>query len=155
MSGSSHAGGDIVKVFFYGSFMNPQVLEEAGFVLQQHEAARLFDYDVRARPLMTLVRAKDQLVYGISAHATQASLNRLYFERWPYADRPADYEPRAVIVHSAADDLKSWPALCYITHNRVPAPPTDEHLRRVIEPARAYGFPDWYLARLEQLRTEA
>jgi hypothetical protein len=34
------------------------------------------------------------------------------------------------------------------------APATDEYLNRIVEPAREFGFPEWYMKRLEAFRSK-
>ena len=40
-------------------------------------------------------------------------------------------------------------ALCYMAPSLRPAPPDPAYVRRILEPARQCGFPDWYLKRIE------
>jgi hypothetical protein len=67
-----------VWVFFYGSFINLDVLRQQGLVPERHEVARLPGFDIRIGPLANLVRSEERCVYGIVATATHAELRRLY-----------------------------------------------------------------------------
>src|SRR5262249_60689008 len=67
-----------VCVFFYGSFINLDVLRGAGLVPGRVEVARLGGFDIVIRPLANLVRSVPHSVYGILATATHAELGRLY-----------------------------------------------------------------------------
>jgi signal transduction histidine kinase len=47
----------------------------------------------------------------------------------------------------------TWrPALCYIAPSPDGGPAADDYIDRIVGPARGYGFPDWYVARLESFR---
>jgi hypothetical protein len=133
-----------VWTFFYGSFINLDVLGEVGLVPDAVEVARLAGFDIRIEPLANLVPSDERSVYGIVATATHAELARLY----AYAETAlgGTYVPEAVLVETANGTFK--PALCYIAPAMDPGPATREYVERIIEPAREYGFPAWYLERL-------
>ena len=59
-----------VWVFFYGSFINLDVLAKVDYVPERSEVARLDGYDIRIRPLANLVPSERDRVYGIVAPAT-------------------------------------------------------------------------------------
>ena len=63
-----------VAVFFYGSYMNPRVLEEANLSPEPLMPATLEDYEIVIRPLANLVRSDGGRVYGVLALATHAEL---------------------------------------------------------------------------------
>jgi hypothetical protein len=138
-----------VWVFFYGSFINLDVLRGAGLVPDRAEVARLSGFDIVIRPLANLVQSDQQSVYGILVTATHAELGRLY-------DLARDkmggtYLPQAVLVETAG----AWrPAICYIAPNMEPGAPSNDYIDRIVMPARQHGFPAWYLARLETFRPQ-
>ena len=61
-----------VWVFFYGSFINLDVLREAGLVPDRVEVARLGGFDIVIRPLANLIRSDQHSVYGILVTANLA-----------------------------------------------------------------------------------
>src|SRR4030095_14102803 len=67
-----------VWVFFYGSYMNFDVLKDANLLPEQWEVARLSGYDIMIQPRANLIRSDRACVYGILATATHAELDRLY-----------------------------------------------------------------------------
>jgi hypothetical protein len=67
-----------VWTFFYGSFINRDVLKQAGYVPERVEVARLSGFDISIRPLANLVRSGQHCVFGILAQATHEQLRRLY-----------------------------------------------------------------------------
>src|SRR5262245_29355924 len=137
-----------VWVFFYGSYMNFAVLREVGLEPGQWEAARLDGFDICIRPRANLIRSDRNCVYGIVATATHAELARLYAHAREVLGEV--YLPEAVLVQTRAGLWR--PALCYLCPEMAPRPADHAYVERIVAPARAFGFPDWYIARLESFR---
>jgi len=137
-----------VLVFFYGSYMNRDVLREVDLVPERVEVGRLDGYDIRMASLANLVAAEGHSVYGILADATHEELDHLYAHARDVLG--GLYLPRAVSVETL--DGRSVPALCYIAENMQESPPDPAYLERILAPAREYGFPAWYLERLASFR---
>ena len=137
-----------VVTFFYGSYMDPAVLRGIGVVPDRVEVARLPGFDIEIHPLANLVPSDRHTVYGVLAPVTHAELGRLY-------DHARDvlggvYLPHPVLASTLDGQVE--PALCYIAPEMRPRPAESAYLDRILAPARAFGFPDWYLARLESFR---
>jgi AIG2-like family len=136
-----------VAVFFYGSYMNRDVLKEAHLVSTEVEVARLDGFEILINPLANLVPAPQGVVYGILTHAAHPELERLY----AHAEHVLGgvYLPEAVLVHVHTGQV---PALCYIAPHMEPAAPDPAYVERIVAPAREYGFPEPYIAKLESFR---
>ncbi|MEE8062418.1 MAG: gamma-glutamylcyclotransferase family protein [Gemmatimonadales bacterium] len=145
-------GGDDRKVwtFFYGSYLNLNVLEEVDLVPGEWETGRLSGFDIQIEPRANLVRANGSVVYGIVASATHAELERLYAHAREVLGEV--YLPEAVLVETTNGVFR--PALCYICHDMKPRPADPSYVDRIATPARGYGFPDWYIERLESFKQE-
>ena len=136
----------MIPVFFYGSFINREVLAELGVTLARYRVAILRDHDILIRPLATVVPRIGFCVYGIVAELPQPDVDRLYGEDWVRAYAPVDLavetlegaveEPRCYVAPPCADPLDA----------------TDEYIDRIAGAARGYGFPDSYIERIEQFR---
>jgi hypothetical protein len=137
-----------VWTFFYGSYINFNVLKEVNYVPQDWEVARLNGFDMVIRPRANLIRSPQHSVYGILATATHEELGRLYAHAHDVLGET--YLPEAVLVETL--DGKCRPALCYIAPAMQPRPAADDYIDRIIGPARIYGFPDWYIAHLDSFR---
>ena len=137
-----------IWVFFYGSYMNLDVLREVSCVPDQWERARLPGFDIVIQPRANLVRAEQHCVYGIVAAATHQDLSRLYTHARDVLGET--YLPEAVLTETL--DGKWRAALCYIAPDMEPRPAASDYVDRIVEPARALGFPDWYVERLESFR---
>lgn len=134
-----------VWVFFYGTFINPEVVEKAGAALHEVEVARLPGFDIDIGPLANLVRSDQSTVYGVIAQMTHADLQKLYTMAWV-----GTYLPEAVLVQTR--DGRLVPAMTYIKPSMHREQPAEEYIDRIVEPGRRYGFPQWFLDRLESFR---
>jgi hypothetical protein len=133
----------MVDVFFYGSYMNPKVLAEAGLAPERFDVARLDGYDIRIAPRANLVRAPGCSVYGLLTQATHDELARLYAHAKDVLGET--YLPYPVVVHTPEAQV---PALCYIATAMAARAPDPAYVDRIVAPAREHGFPDWYIERL-------
>jgi hypothetical protein len=137
-----------VWVFFYGSYMNVDVLRDVEVIPEQWEVARLFGFDIRIQPRANLVRSERDCVYGVMATLTHQELSRLYAHAKDVLGET--YLPEPVLAKMIAG---SWrPALCYIAPQMVPRPAASDYLDRIVGPAKQLGFPAWYIDRLERFR---
>lgn len=138
-----------VAAFFYGSFINTSVLAEVDLIPDGVTVAVLNGFDIRIQPLANLIRSDAHRVYGIVVEATHEELDRLY----GYVEHKLGgvYLPEAVLVETLD---KTWaPVLTYISHTMESQPPANRYVDRIVDPARALGFPQWYIDRLESFRT--
>lgn len=133
-------------VFFYGSFINVDVLADVDMVPEDVRTARLPGFEIRIEPLANLVRSERHCVYGILCRAGHEELRRLYGQGWV-----GTYLPEAVLVETR--DGGRHPALCYIAPSRDTAPASNDYIDRIVGPARKLGFPAWYIERLESYRS--
>jgi hypothetical protein len=138
-----------VSVLFYGSYMNPDVLREVELMPVEWEVGRLNGFDISISPRANLVRSEQHCVYGVVTTATHAQLTRLYAHAKDVLGEV--YLPFPVCVETL--DGKSLPALCYIAPVMEPGPVDQQYLQRILQPAREFHLPRWYVERLEQYRT--
>ena len=134
-----------VAVFFYGSYMNAAVLAQVGIVFDSFEVATLQGFDIEIGALANLVRSEGRQVYGLLTEATAAELERLYAHAADVLG--GTYEPET--VHVECRDGTRKPALCYIAAELPARPAAPDYIERILVPARQYGFPRWYVERLE------
>ncbi len=137
-----------VDVFYYGSYMNLEVLAGLGLRPERIAVARLDDFDIRIRPLANLVPAVGCRVHGIVAASTHDEIHRLY-------DHARDvlggvYLPEAVVVHTADDPAR--PALVYVAPRMDAAPADPAYVERIVAAARGHGLPADYVRKLESFR---
>lgn len=133
-----------VWTFFYGSYLNFDVLQEVDLLPEAWEVARLPGFEIRIAPRANLVPSDTSVVFGIVAAATHEELTRLYDHAQHVLGEL--YLPQAVLE----TNVGAWrPALCYICPQMEPHPAEAAYVERILAPARRYGLPRWYLERLE------
>ena len=131
-----------IDAFFYGLYMHPRVLRDAGAEPANLRRARVKDFGLRLGQRATLVPAPGEHAWGMLVSLTQAELERLYG-----APGLEGYRPEAVVAHTDAGE--ALPALCY---NLLQAPEPHERnpeyamrLRQVLE---ELGFQAEYIESL-------
>lgn len=138
-----------VWVFFYGSYMNRDVLKEVDLAPEQWEVARVGGFDIVIQPRANLIRSDRHCVYGILASATHAELNRLYAHAKDVLGET--YLPEAVLAQTTSGEWRS--ALCYIAPSMDEGPAAKDYVERILKAARDYSFPGWYIQQLETFRS--
>lgn len=143
--------GRRVEVFFYGSYINFDVLAEAGIDERPYDLVRLPGYRLHIGPLANLVADEASQAYGILTRLTHNELHRLY-NGHAREKLGGVYHPEAVLVFNIDNAL--MPALCYLSHDMQPAEPDPGYVDRILRPAREYGFPADYLADIESFKSQ-
>ena len=64
-------------MYFYGSYINFEVLKEIDLVPGEWEVARALGFDIHIAPRANLIRSDQHTVWGISVTATHDELTRL------------------------------------------------------------------------------
>jgi hypothetical protein len=137
-----------VWVFFYGSYINFDVLKEVGLVPGEWEVARLPGFDLRIAPRANLIRSERDTVWGINATATHAELERLYAHAKGVLGET--YLPEAAVTSTR--DGKLRPVMTYICPDMIVRPAESAYVDRIAAPARRFGFPRWYVERIEAFK---
>ncbi len=138
-----------VWTFFYGSYINLDVLKDVGYMPREYEVARLPGFDITIRPLANLIPSEQHTAYGIVATGTHAELAHLY----DHAENVlgARYLPEAVLVQTMSG--RWMPALSYIAPILSGEQASTDYVNRILDPAKAHGFPSWYIDRIESFRS--
>ena len=136
-----------VEAFFYGLFMDPDVLAGRGIVATAPRRARAEGWGLRIGQRATLVPAQGKHAYGMVYALTTAELDRLYGQPGLEAYRP---EPITVRDFDGA----SVAAVCY---NLPAAPGPDEanvaYTRELRDVLLRLGFPPEYAENLNKRNT--
>jgi hypothetical protein len=128
-----------VDVFFYGLFMDVDILKESLVTPVKPRQAYVDGYGLRIGGRATLVPSQGARSYGMVFELTHNDLGRLY-------SLPGlqDYRPEAVVVSMLNGG--SLPALCY---NLLELPGSDEanadYAARLRETLRRLKFPSEYI----------
>lgn len=134
--------------FFYGAYMNLKVLKSLNVIPEKYEVAKLNGFDISIKPRANVLPSSQQCVYGIIAKISHDELNRLYA---PNALGEM-YLPQAVLVETL--DGKWVSVICYIVPVMEPKEPTYDYVDKIITPAKELNFPEWYIKRLEDFKTQ-
>ncbi|MBV9209349.1 MAG: gamma-glutamylcyclotransferase [Acidobacteria bacterium] len=129
-----------VRVFFYGTFMNPSVLAEYGIPETEVVPAKLKGFKLSIRPRANLERDDRSIVYGSIARLTHAELSNLYTHLEEHFK--LKYLPEAVLAETF--DGAFAPALCYIAPHIEDAAPDTDYVKHLAADVRAIGLPEWY-----------
>ena len=126
--------------FFYGLFMDRDMLRESQVVAANPRRAYVDGYALRIGRRATLVPASNARAYGMVFALTHAELERLYS-----APGLEQYRPEAVLAHLMEGEV--LPALCY---NLREAPASNESNAEYATRLRAalarLGFPSDYVS---------
>ena len=134
-----------VFTFFYGSYINQNVLKELNIFLEKWEVAKLQGFDIHIKPYANLIKSSKNSVYGILTRLTHEELKKLYSHAEEVFHEV--YQPEAVLVQTS--DEKWIAALCYLCHKMEEKASDNNYIKRIVEPAKEYNFPDWYVKKLE------
>ncbi len=144
MSSNAEAAERQVKAFFYGSFIRKDIQLKADFSPSFIEVARLDGFDIHVAPHAVLSRTDGRTVYGVLVEISHRQLDTMYS-----APGVGVFLPEAVMV--VTSDGKFTPALCYIPPEVGNEPADRDYLAKLVKAGREYGFPEWYLRRLEEM----
>jgi hypothetical protein len=130
-------------VFFYGLFMDQDILRAKGLAPESLELASVAGFALRIGQRAALVPQVSSRVHGVVMSLTLAELDRLYSE--PSVEA---YEPQAVLAQLALGGVTA--ALCYNLPN--PPLPTErdpEYAAKLRAVGRKVGLPAEYVSSLQ------
>jgi hypothetical protein len=125
--------------FFYGLFMDAEVLRQAGTNPSSFRRAYVVDFALRIGQRATLVPFPGARAYGMLIALTHADLDRLYG-----APGLEPYRPEAVVAHPLEGE--AVPALCYnLVQEPEPHERNPEYAKRLRSVLERLGFPVEYV----------
>lgn len=135
----------MVDVFFYGSYMNLEVLKGLDISPANVEVTSLEGFDLVIGPRANLIEVPGATVWGITARLTEEDVARLYG-----GDAPTlvglTYLPVDVVTCDRAG--REIPAVTYIAPQMEKDPARADYVQRILDPAEALGFPKDYLEKI-------
>lgn len=134
--------------FFYGGYMDPEVLKAADASPENYEAGYVADFELTVGPLANLEAKKDARAYGLLAQLSHDDLEKLYGGN-PAALKGAPYLPEAVLVHT--DDGRAVPAMTYICPALSGERPEQAYVAKLLTAARKLQLPADYVAIIQSL----
>jgi hypothetical protein len=129
-----------IDVFFYGLFMDAELLREKKVSPVEPRAAYVEGFRLCIGQRATLIPSSGARAYGMVFALTHLELGRLY--TGPGLEH---YHPEAVLARII--DGQSCPALCYNLRDApLPSERNTEYAARLQEVLRKLGFPAEYAA---------
>jgi gamma-glutamyl AIG2-like cyclotransferase len=128
-----------IQVFFYGLFMDAEVLRAKGAEPAHVRRAIVSGFALRIGQRATLVPDPDARVHGVVMELQPDEIDRIYAE-----PGVREYRPEAVIAE--LEDGSQLPVLCF-NLPRAPRPDekNEEYARRLSEVALRVGLPPSYV----------
>ncbi len=128
-----------VDGFFYGLFMDSDILMESQVAATHPRRAYVEDFELRIGERATLVPAAGARAYGMVLALTRYDLDKLYS-----APGLEAYRPEAVIAHSLEGQVV--PALCYnLREEPGPGETNVDYAARLREVLGKLDFPPEYI----------
>ena len=135
-----------MRVFFYGLFMDADLLSTRGIETSRIEIGFVDGYGLRIGKRATLVRRPGSRVYGALMNLAVSEAAELYKE-----ESVADYSPEPVIVELM--DGRTVEASCYNLPGDEATEANSEYADSLLKLAIRLGFPDSYLEQIKQAIT--
>lgn len=135
-----------VKVFFYGLFMDVNLLRNMGARPRDVQVAELTGFDIDIPNYVYLVRNPDARVAGILATLTPAEVDGLYAH-----PKYREYRRRRLLVKDSHGQPMA--ALCYILDkpaNTTLSADGPDYAPKLHALAGTLGLPQWYVDRLAE-----
>jgi hypothetical protein len=131
-----------VDAFFYGLFMDADLLRSKGLTPRDPELATVNGFALRIGQRAALVPDSSSQVHGVVMSLTLVELDRLYAE-----PSVREYKPQAVLAELAGGGVTA--ALCY----NLPTPPganerNPDYVTKLREVGEKVGLPEGYLSSL-------
>ncbi len=130
-------------VFFYGLFMDQEILRDKGLTPQNREIASVSGLALRIGQRAALVPDEKGKVYGVVMSLTLDELERLYSDPTVQA-----YRPQAVLARLASGGQVA--ALCYnLREPPLPSERNPDYAAKLRAVAEKVGLPAEYVAALK------
>ena len=137
----------LIDVFFYGLFMDPELLVGKGITPRDPRRGMTESYALRIGQRATLVPETGARAYGMLYALTQAELDRLY-------GQPGLEDYRAQRIAVRGDDGATWTAMCYLAAAPAPGEASADYAARLRKVLNRLGFPPEYASGLGTLAAD-
>lgn len=142
MSNSLH------DVFFYGLFMDEQLLLKKGITPLNPRKASLSNYGLRIGERASLIASENEESYGIVMSISSADLENLYSD-----PSVADYVSENVTVKTDQNEMID--AICYNLPLHLMSGSNSSYARSLYELSTSLDFPSHYLSQIEEFATNS
>lgn len=140
------ANDNRVDVFFYGSYMNFDVLMNSGISQREYHVGQLMGYELTIGSSANIIKNGLERVFGIVTPLTHDEVEILY-GREAQAKLGAEYMPEPVLVMTANSNIV--PSLCYISYKPIVGKADTTYIDTILSAAQKYNFPQSYIHHIE------
>lgn len=137
-----------VWVFFYGTFMSAEILQQSGINCSTTYPAHIEGFQLVIQPRVNLIKSNNTVTYGAVALVERLELSALY--RKVEKQFSHTYFPYPVSAILSNDSRKL--ALCYISEPFNDGKPDPVYIDEMIQAAKQVGAPDHYLCHIESFK---
>jgi len=133
-----------MEVFFYGLFMDVDILMKNGINPSNPRKGYLNDYALKIGNRASLIPCKNERSYGIVMTIDDDAIHNLYAE-----SSVADYIPEDVTIITNTND--SVTATCYNLPSESLTGANESYALLLYKLAKQEGFPDDYLEKIKKM----
>ncbi|KAA3638884.1 MAG: gamma-glutamylcyclotransferase [Bacteroidetes bacterium] len=133
-----------MDAFFYGLFMDVNVLQQNGIKPSNPRKGYLKDFALKIGSRASLIPCKGEIAYGIVMTINKEAIQNLYSEA-----SVADYIPEEVSVITDSGDV--FKAICYNLPLESLTGTNASYANSLFQLAKKLGFPDDYLEKIMEM----
>ena len=131
-----------MEVFFYGLFMDQDILMEKGINPSNPRKGYLNDYTLKIGNRASLIQCENEKAYGLIMEVDDQEIIQLYAEK-----SVADYVPEKVEVVTESNE--SLLATCYNLPLDLLTGTNESYAKTLFELAKKLNFPNPYLEKIQ------
>jgi len=135
-----------MEVFFYGLFMDKDILIKNGISPSNPRKGYLNNYTLKIGNRASLIQCKKEKAYGIIMTINDEEIIKLYAE-----ESVADYIPEKVEAVTETNEYLT--ATCYNLPPELLTGTNELYAKSLYELAKRLNFPIEYLSRIEKIYT--
>jgi len=132
-----------MEVFFYGLFMDTDILIKKGINPCNPRKGYLNNYTLKIGNRASLIPCKNEKAYGIVMEVNDKELNKLYSE-----NSVADYIPEKVEI--VTESKEHITATCYNLPAKLLSGTNKSYAKSLYELAKKLNFPKEYLVKINK-----
>ncbi|MDH3578376.1 MAG: gamma-glutamylcyclotransferase [Gammaproteobacteria bacterium] len=132
-----------MKVFFYGLFMDVDLLAKKGITPQVAVVGHVDGFSLHIGERATLLRSAGARAYGVMMEISSGEAKDLYAE-----SSVADYVPKAITVELM--DGSEVEASCYTLPDDKITETNKDYAKALLQVADKLGLPETYIAEITQ-----
>ena len=133
-----------MEVFFYGLFMDQDILTKRGINPANPRKGHLKDYTLKIGKRASLIPCINEKAYGLVMEVDDDEIRQLYAEK-----SVADYIPEKVTVVTESGEQIT--AICYNLPLELLSGTNEEYAEALYELAQKLNFPEGYLDKIKSV----